>query len=167
MSPLDGSSLARFINNAAKSYTPSTKLIGKVADLSEYYFFGFRFFTIDHTRLDCQNLQRHKHGARLLNVFRLLRDISLNTPDTLAGHRHCHELKKLTSQKIEEFQLQPYIDQAPDGKLFQLGLDGGQERIVGFFDKEQTHLFHVCLFDLLHEIFPQAKRYVFDPSLSQ
>jgi len=85
-------------------------------------------------------------------------DSSKDSRFSISSKEHCHDVKE---QKLIEKNLEPLVNKFRGKNFFQFGKDGYKERVVGFFNDEDTHLFEVCVLDLNHDIFPQQPRRVF------
>lgn len=147
----------RYLDLVSKPPYVDRKYVGKSWS-KDNFSFNFKYLILNYDAFPCSDSRYHKNGKSLLKIIETLIVSSKDTKFTIDSKKHCHDVKE---QKLIEKNLEPLVNKFRGKKFFQFGIDGYKERIVGFFNDDDTHLFEVCILDLNHDIFPMTRRRVF------
>lgn len=117
--------------------------------------YSFNYLCLNHINF---NLTQKIQRWRLISFIETITNLSKETSETIYKLNHCHSIK---DSKIKEFKLQPLVNCSDNKTLYSFGNSSKPIRLLGFFDKDKPYLFHVCLIDWNHKLYPR-KNYVYD-----
>lgn len=143
-------------------YDEWRKLIGlrqnsweRIANINPICY-SFNYFCPNHINFNID--KKEVKRWHLVTFIETVTNLSKETSETINELNHCHSIN---NEKIERFKLEPLARCSENGILYSFGNEGKPVRLIGFFDKDKSYLFHVCLIDWNHKLYSPQKKYVF------
>lgn len=136
----------KYLKKASQSPELTTNFINPRVARELQLIFGFKNLDLDKKPFDVTI----GDSESLLYTIKTLHHFSKMTRKQVDfGTDTCHPVPE---DQIKKHNLYNLTRISPSGKLHQIGRNRTPERIIGFYEPPNIHLFQVCFFDLKHQL---------------